>query len=197
MQIDSQMAVVVGFTALEMDKAKPEGLLGNAVSKLLLDYAKDELGVGADLCIMNNGGLRTPLPKGAITKGKIFELMPFDNMLVVVDLPYAELPNLAKHILNKGGEPFCGFEKVQLIQEGNEAKFSFASDMYAKRSHIKILTSDYLANGGDGYEVLTKATQRTELNVLIRDALIFGFQTYSSESKPLEAKIEGKVILNQ
>jgi hypothetical protein len=32
---------------------------------------------------MNSGGIRLPeMPAGAITQGKIFELMPFDNLMV-------------------------------------------------------------------------------------------------------------------
>ena len=63
--IDSAMNEVLCYSKLEMNKGKPESLLGNFVSDLCLEQFSNE----ADICIMNNGGLRNILPKGNVTKG--------------------------------------------------------------------------------------------------------------------------------
>ena len=84
--IDSVMNEVLCYSKLEMNKGKPESLLGNFVSDLCLEQFSNE----ADICIMNNGGLRNILPKGNVTKGDIYKLMPFENELVVVELTKGE-----------------------------------------------------------------------------------------------------------
>jgi len=102
--IDSVMNEVLCFSSIEMTKGKPESLIGNFVTDLCLDQYSDI----ADICIMNTGGLRSTLPKGEITRGKIYELMPFDNELVVLELNAEEIYQLSEYIVSRGGEPFSG-----------------------------------------------------------------------------------------
>ena len=55
-----------------------------------------------DICVMNNGGLRSTLAKGKITRGDIYTLMPFENKLVILELDresYLELLQHKKHEL--------------------------------------------------------------------------------------------------
>ena len=80
--IDSVMNKVLCISKIEMTKGKPESLIGNFVCDLCLQQYSNM----ADICVMNNGGLRSILPKGEITKGMIFELMPFENELVILEL---------------------------------------------------------------------------------------------------------------
>ena len=102
--IDSVMNEVLCVSEIEMTKGRPESLLGNFVTDLCLDQYSDL----SDICIMNNGGLRSTLPQGEITRGKIYELMPFENELVVLELNTSELFDLIEYIFVREGEPFSG-----------------------------------------------------------------------------------------
>ena len=53
-----------------------------------------------DFCLLNNGGLRTSLPQGNITRRKIFELMPFENELVVVTISKEKMTDLKAYLKN-------------------------------------------------------------------------------------------------
>ncbi|MBT5699560.1 MAG: 5'-nucleotidase C-terminal domain-containing protein, partial [Flavobacteriales bacterium] len=102
--IDSVMNEVLCVSEIEMTKGRPESLLGNFVTDLCLD----QYSYLADICIMNNGGLRSTLPQGEITRGKIYELMPFENELVILELNTLELFDLIEYIFVREGEPFSG-----------------------------------------------------------------------------------------
>ncbi|MFT5511730.1 MAG: 2',3'-cyclic-nucleotide 2'-phosphodiesterase (5'-nucleotidase family) [Bacteroidia bacterium] len=191
-QIDSQMNVVVGYSATELIKARPESPMGNGIADLLYRFGVNTIGNDIDLCVMNYGGLRAPIPRGPITVGRIFEIMPFDNTLVVVTINQVELNQLAGHILVKGGEPFAGAEHVSVTNFKSGPRFVFTdSTLYTKQSY-RILTSNYLADGGDSYTMFI-GKQREETNTLIREALISGFSNTSNDN-PFTAKIDGRII---
>ena len=92
----------------QLIKETPEGNLGNFVCDALfkkhVDYLAEDL-QKADFVLLNNGGLRTNVPAGTLTIGKLFELMPFDNELVIVTLNSSSMAQLLDFIAKKGGMP--------------------------------------------------------------------------------------------
>src|SRR5690606_26389461 len=88
-KIDSLMNRVIIISDMDMVKNTPEGLLGNITTDatlLQVNAVYSEKKQPVDFCFMNNGGLRASLPKGEITVGNIYTLMPFDNEAVVLTL---------------------------------------------------------------------------------------------------------------
>jgi 2',3'-cyclic-nucleotide 2'-phosphodiesterase (5'-nucleotidase family) len=160
--IDSIMNKVLCISKIEMTKGKPESLLGNFVCDLCLQQYSNM----ADICVMNNGGLRSILPKGEITKGMIFELMPFENELVILELGSDDYVQLLEYITKRGGEPFAG---VNIIMDENGTVLSQSLDL--KKGKIRVLTSDYLANGGDKMSFF-KDKKQTKVGIKLRDAII-------------------------
>ena len=61
---------------------------------------------------MNNGGLRTTLAKGKITRGDIYKVMPFENELVILELNKTDFIGLLHYITASGGEPFSGINPL-------------------------------------------------------------------------------------
>ena len=53
--------------------------------------------------------------KGEITRGKIYELMPFENELVVLELNENDFLGLVNYILKRKGEPFSGFKIIAFL----------------------------------------------------------------------------------
>ena len=98
--IEAEMNEVLTFSKISLTKKGTESLLGNFVTDLCLNYAD------AHMCVMNNGGLRTTIDKGPISRGKLYELMPFDNELVVLELNKEDYLGLLEYICKRGGEPF-------------------------------------------------------------------------------------------
>ena len=160
--IDSVMNKVLCISKIEMTKGKPESLIGNFVCDLCLQQYSNM----ADICVMNNGGLRSILPKGEITKGMIFELMPFENELVILELGSDDYIQLLEYITKRGGEPFAG---VNIIMDENGTVLSQSLDL--NKGKIRVLTSDYLANGGDKMSFF-KNKKQTKVGIKLRDAII-------------------------
>ena len=194
-QIQQEMGEIVGFTSETMVKSRPEGALGNAVSDLILTYTRELLDSSTMVCIMNHGGLRAPLPKGKITKGKVYELMPFDNTITILSLNATDMKSLANHIVSRGGEPIGGISHAKITTTSNSSTFVFEQDSFNNKQVYTVVTSNYLADGGDNFSIFKNALSRNDTPILIRDALLYAFKNYTSEANPLDAEIEGRIEL--
>ena len=161
--IEAEMNEVLTYSKINLTKKSGESLLGNFVTDLCLNYAD------AHMCVMNNGGLRTTINKGNITRGKLYELMPFENELVLLELNKTDYLGLLQYICKRGGEPFSGIN-ITMNKEGEIINNSWPVD-FAKGESIKVLTSDYLANGGDKMNFFKDKEQR-KVGIKIRDAII-------------------------
>ncbi len=89
--LEKDMNRIISFSEEEMVKGKPESKLTNFLGDIVLEEAtriaqKLDLEFTPQISFYNYGGIRTSLPSGDITVGKIFELMPFENELVFLQL---------------------------------------------------------------------------------------------------------------
>ena len=183
--IDSVMNEVLCVSEIEMTKGRPESLLGNFVTDLCLEQYSDI----ADICVMNNGGLRSTLSKGKITRGNIYELMPFENELVIVELDKKDFLGLLEYITSRGGEPFSGMIIVMSHDNKLTDYLEPAFVDFFNGGKIRILTSDYLANGGDKMWFF-KDKEQTKVGVKLRDAII----NYCKSKKTISSKLDGRLI---
>ena len=161
--IEAEMNEVLSFTKTELNKNGAESTLGNFVTDLCLNYTN------AHMCVMNNGGLRTTINKGDITRGKLYELMPFENELVVLELNKDDYIGLLNYISKRGGEPFSGI-KIIIDKEGKILSNSWPVN-FENGEKVKVLTSDYLADGGDKMSFFQNKEQE-KVGIKIRDAII-------------------------
>ncbi len=165
--LDAEMNEVLVYSEKAMIKGTPESELGNFVADLSLKIISEKFPeTHIDFCLLNNGGLRTSLPEGAITRGKIFELMPFDNELVIVSLTPEKAKELIQYINNVGGQPISG------------AKLNFTLSVDSVFSQlnwnktVNIVTTDYLANGGDKMDFFLNPIKTENTQLKLRDAII-------------------------
>ena len=182
--IEAQMNEVLTYTKNDLKKGKPQSTIGNFVTDLCLNYAD------ADMCIMNNGGLRTIIDKGNITRGKLYELMPFENELVVLELNKEEYIELLKYLVRRGGEPFSGIT-ITLNKEGHIINNSWPVN-FEKGEKVRILTSDYLANGGDQMSFFNEKTQY-KVGMKLRDAII----DYCVKTDTIDIKLDNRITIKE
>ena len=146
-----------------------ESELGNLFADLLREAAPN-----ADVGLMNGGGLRAALPAGPLVYGSLYEAMPFDNFVVVLELPAAELRKLlAKHLASqKHGILSVAGIRVRAQCKAGELEVALARDdgqPIADDERLRIATSDYLATGGD--ELFSLPRERISFTrELLRDA---------------------------
>ena len=187
--IEEQMNEVLTYSKNDLEKGRPQSTIGNFVTDLCLKYAE------ANICVMNNGGFRTTLVKGEITRGDIYKLMPFENELVVLELDTESFKSLLDYIVERG-EPFSGmkFEKYPDRYHINEIKGRKDYFELNKGKKIKVLTSDYLANGGDRMKFFKDKKQK-KVGIKLRDAII----DYCNKIDTIDVKLDDriKIISNE
>jgi 2',3'-cyclic-nucleotide 2'-phosphodiesterase (5'-nucleotidase family) len=179
-------------------KETPEGNLGNFVCDALFkkhaDYLTDS-SQKADFVLLNNGGLRTNLPSGSLSIGKIFELMPFENELVIVTLDSAAIKQMLDFIAKKGGMPVSN---LKMTIDGSEAKEVFVSGKKInEKKNYKVLTSDYLVNGGDNMLFFSNAINKYYLKKLIRTSLIEYCLDQSKKGNKISSKKDGRIKISK
>lgn len=186
-QLQLKMSEVVGTTESALIKERPEGTLCN----LMADACMETLayrGFEADLAVLNYGGVRVPsIEAGTITLGKVYELMPFDNMVVVLHIKGQYVQQLLNLSAANGGWPVAGVRMI--IADGKATQVYINNKPIDEQAVYKLATTDYMAGGGDKAVMLAAAEKRTETGMLLRDAIIHYIKKYS----PLTLKKDGRV----
>lgn len=173
--LDAEMNEVIGEIDHNMTKRLPESTLGNFVAQLLKDQTEIIIGDSLDFAMQNHGGLRIPsLAKGEVTRGKIFELMPFDNMLVVITADGAIINRLFDVIAKRGGWPMTDDIKLT-IKDTLVSELLIHNKPVQEDKLYKFAINDYIANGGNNCDFLQEGKVET-LDITVRDAIIDFFE---------------------
>jgi 2',3'-cyclic-nucleotide 2'-phosphodiesterase (5'-nucleotidase family) len=196
-KLDSLMNEVLCENNQDLIKELPEGTLGNFVCDEIYEYATNKLNIKADFCIYNYGGIRiSNLPKGKITIGKIYELCPFENTLVLVELKGNYCIELFDLIAKNNGTPCSRQLNLKLNKQQIQEVLLNKQVLDTNQSYF-ILTNDYVANGGDKTEPMKKATSKKELNIKIRDLLISSLQERGKFNNAIKVEKDGRITQNQ
>lgn len=177
------------------------GTLGNFVTDGIRAYAESKLGERVDLTIMNAGGLRkNTISEGELRASDVFELLPFENALMVVEISGANLLKLLPPLVrdaqsgarlqykwNDQNRP--DFLSGKLIDaEGHEQEID-PNKLYT------IVTIDYLLKvGGGAYAVLKEAKSVTPLNITLRDAMMEYVKSETAAGRVIRAHVDNRYV---
>jgi 2',3'-cyclic-nucleotide 2'-phosphodiesterase (5'-nucleotidase family) len=167
-ELDATMNVIVGSCDAELNKEKPNGSLGSMVCDAMLHCAK-KIDTSVCLAIANYGGIRiSALQKGNITRGKIYELMPFENTIAIMQLSGVQIDSFCQKIAKAGGMPISG---LSFSMKNNKATAIYIAGKALQADKLySIALNSYMANGGDECEFLIPL-KKNITSVLIRDAI--------------------------
>ncbi|MFZ1676833.1 MAG: 5'-nucleotidase C-terminal domain-containing protein [Saprospiraceae bacterium] len=191
-QLDTVMNEVIGDVVNDLYKQRIESSLGNWVADVMLDGVKRD-GYSADIGVVNYGGLRVQsITAGPLTRGEIFELSPFDNMIVVVDIPGKILDTLFQKIASAVGWPVSRGIKMEMSNKMLTSCLVLNQPIDTNRIY-KVATLDYVANGGDDMKFLIPLT-RVQTGKILRDMLIEDALRHKAENKGITSFVEGRII---
>jgi len=159
LELQVKMDEKLGFASCDMLKNRPEGNLDNFVADLVLNYALKDFVDSVDVklvALFNHGGLRAPLNRGDILLRHVYELMPFENELVYIKLEASRFQDIRNYLLETGGEPLAGFSYKDTV---------VSNDFW-------VVTSDYLAEGGDRMNFFLDPVYIVKTGHLLRDRII-------------------------
>jgi 2',3'-cyclic-nucleotide 2'-phosphodiesterase (5'-nucleotidase family) len=187
-QLDAKMNRQLATVKTPLKKGQPESTLGNWIADL---FAQAAAGSFPDRDIvfatLNQGGIRVrEISTGPLIVSEIYELMPFDNELVLMELSGKVFKEFISHIANDGGWPVSAELSVKATSDGLDIKIGGKAIDPDKIYTVAL--PDYVANGGSGTSML-KQLPKINSGLLIRDLLI----EYASKlTAPISVKVEGK-----
>lgn len=137
----------------------------------------------ADFALQNSGGLRTSLPKGEIDYGNLYEVLPFDNLLVTMKLSGKQVDDLLTAVVRTGRVFQTAGLHVELTCDksgkpaGARAKELATGKPLVPTKTYTVVWNDFLANGGDGTrEVLANVEQTFHPQYTLRDVVAEGLR---------------------
>jgi 2',3'-cyclic-nucleotide 2'-phosphodiesterase (5'-nucleotidase family) len=190
-QVDLQMNVVIGRAAETMRGHAPESLLSNFSADVYRKSASDYLKSEVDIAIVNLGGLRTVVPAGDITVRKVFELMPFENELVIVYLKGDNLNALCQYFASMGGEGVSGLRFK--IDTKKAVEIQIGGQPLDTNKIYSIATNDYLAGGNDKMAALALHEKRINTGIKVRNMLIDFIKAQTAKGKEIRAELDGRI----
>ncbi|MCF7858110.1 MAG: bifunctional metallophosphatase/5'-nucleotidase [Candidatus Cloacimonetes bacterium] len=185
------MDEIIGEAAINItrDGSGPQNLIGNLVCEAMKEYTK------ADFAFINLGGIRDEILKGPITYRNVFNVMPFDNQVVLIEVDGKFLKDIietrvagSRHGLRTAG--------IKVIINRNREDFNRISELIIGGEHwksdkiYKIATSDFLLQGNAGLALLTKIPESkiTRYEQGLREVIV----EYIKENSPVSAEIDDR-----
>ncbi|MFJ3586124.1 bifunctional metallophosphatase/5'-nucleotidase [Streptomyces sp. NPDC090127] len=206
----------VGYISGDVDNPfdAPEKPLGNLIADAQLEGMAPADKGGAQLALMNPGGVRAPLVHkasagegdGVVTYGEAYTVQPFTNMMTAVDLTGAQLLTALQQQVSG---PNQAAPKILQVSNG----FTYTLDM-TKTGADRIVTSsvrlngaaidpsktyrvamnEFLAGGGDGFAVL-KEHKNKLVGASDLDLFTAYLGAHSSASAPLAPPATGRITV--
>ena len=192
-QLDSDIHVVIGRSAIELTRGLPEASLNTFVADAMLDYGRKIK--PTDIAITNLGGLRTDLQEGPITVGDVMQVMPFDNAMVFVELSGKEVNNLCDAIAAKGGEVVAGIS-MKIVGDKAEDVLIQGKPIDENRTYL-IITTDYLSYGNDHLEPLANFKTIESLDILVRDLLIGHIMNETKAGRAIQPTLKNNIYVEK
>lgn len=193
-ELNKTMGKVIGFANASMYKKQPESILGNFMADCIQKMGTQKFNQPVDIGFMNQGGIRAGLNKGNISVGNVYELMPFDNLIVIQELSGAVLEKFIQLIAADGGWPISAGSSFTIKDKKAVDIIINGKPIDMKAKYITANT-DYIANGGSGSAML-KGIPYLNKGYLLRDALIDYINDLTKTGKPVDGKLEKRVSLN-
>jgi 2',3'-cyclic-nucleotide 2'-phosphodiesterase (5'-nucleotidase family) len=173
-----------------------ENGLGNLVADVMRKIG------GTQFAFTNAGGLRTDVPAGAITLGRVWEIIPFVNTVVTMELTGAQVIEVLANA-SKGMTPVSGLKCTWRPIPGSKDKREIVSVTLPDgraldpAARYTVSTNDFMATGGDNYAAFKAGTKVYNTNILIRDALVDYLKAEGAAGRPVAPQAEGRAVQAQ
>ncbi|HKA25424.1 MAG TPA: 5'-nucleotidase C-terminal domain-containing protein, partial [Candidatus Eisenbacteria bacterium] len=153
---------------------------------------------GADFAFQNPGGLRADLAPGSVNVKDVYEIMPFDNRIATVHLTGAQvLEAVETGVKGDGCVQVAGLrysfdrsrprgERVVKIELTN------GQPLDPKATYL-VATNDFMAQGGDGFDVFAQGPDLKVTENLVRDALVADCEARAQRGEKLTIALDGRI----
>ena len=192
--IEKDLSEILAFAPKNIDKTGEwQSSIGNLLADVVIEKGNPILklrkNVSIDFCLLNHGGIRAIIPKGNVTAKTAFEIMPFENSLIIVAMKGSDVLEIPTYIIKeKKPHPLSGM--IFTIDKNNLAKnILIQGKPIDENKTYYVATSDYLANGGDNMTFFKKNSDKIDLDYKLRNILIDYFKTVDTIPLVLDKRI--------
>ena len=187
---------VVGHSArlLVNIRTEPDLPLGNIVADALREKGSSYFGVPMDFAISNYGGIRNPLPEGAILMDDVEAMFPFKNYMCYAKVRGNNLQRLLEQLSKTQAFQAVSGCKVK-VKAHELAEAEVGGEPIDPNRLYNITTIDFLLSGGDGIAIGALAEDVVLTDVLVKDVMLEYFQKMEAEGKVIDGQKDGRVIM--
>lgn len=194
----TEINTVISYAPQNINRydGKLQSSLGNLLADLCYERTnvifKERTGKEIDFSMFNYGGIRASISKGTVTNKNPFELMPFENSLVVVELSGKKVAELVDYFIkNKSAHPLSKNIEL-LINTDKSYQLKINNQKFDLTKNYFVLTSDYLQSGGDKMDFFKNPISLFKTDYKMRHAIIDEFKSLDT----LKTFLDNRVILN-
>jgi 2',3'-cyclic-nucleotide 2'-phosphodiesterase (5'-nucleotidase family) len=194
------LSVVIGKALVTLDGERAnvrtkETNLGNYIA----DWMR--ISTGADIAFENGGSIRTSIPAGDVTVGNVYSVLPFDNLLVMLEIKGSTLKAALENSVSAYPAQLGGFLQVSGFSFTFDPSKPVGSRVVSMtkdgkpmdmNTTFRLCTADFTASGGDGYSMLKgiKAVAAPGL-AWMRDGLV----AYITAHPEINPTVEGRITV--
>jgi 2',3'-cyclic-nucleotide 2'-phosphodiesterase (5'-nucleotidase family) len=165
--------------------SKSDGKFNTAIGNLMADAVYSEgnvifnkrTGNNIDFVLLNHGGIRSIISKGDIKIRTAFEVMPFENSVVIAAIKGEQVNELITYLSKaKRAHPVSYQLQLTLDKNGDVSSATINGEPIDRTKTYYVATNDYLFNGGDGMTFFHPNESLHVLDYKIRNVLIDNFK---------------------
>lgn len=190
-EMERQMNAKVSHTNIELTKTGNNSTLGALLADYTLQGAEEWARQNAlptpDAAVINIGGIRSTIGKGDILVKHIFEVMPFENEVVIVKIKGTDIQGLFDYYAQTQKNNPVSRLLIE-IHQGQVAKALVNGQPIDLNRDYYIATSDYLALGGDNMKFFGKG-ELISTGIKLRDLFIQKFKEHTEVSIPTDVRL--------
>lgn len=188
---------IVGKTKVELDGKREhnramETNLGNLITDAMRQVAK------ADVAITNGGGIRETIKMGDVKMGDVLTTFPFTNYTISLKVTGEDIVKALENGVSKAPALDGRFPQVSGLTfkfDPSKEPGSRVFDVMVGKNPIDLkkeytlATNDFMATGGDGYEMFKGKVQIGQFELLSET-----LAKYFAANGEIEPKVEGRII---
>ncbi len=192
--IEVEINKVLTFTKKDLNRY--DGKLESSLGNLLADLAYEQgnpifhkmTGKNVDFSVFNYGGIRANIPTGPVTYRNAFQLMPFENTLVVAEITGEKMKMMIDYLHKaQRAHPISKHFRITIKNDQPHKMMVNGEDFDVNRNYY-VLTSDYLQNGGDNMVFFKDPVNLYKLDYKLRGAII----DYFLKQDTLRVTLDGR-----
>ena len=196
--VSKEMNRVLSFAPYSMDKSQGElntaigNMMADAVMELAGPILESRTGEHLDVVLLNHGGIRSAISQGDITVGTAFQVMPFENEVVVAALTADGVRQLVDYLVEERvAHPIAGMQ-ITIDEKKQEVEVLVDNKPLEEGRIYYVATNDYLFEGGDRMDFFNSSSQEIVLDYKIRNLLIDYFEQQDS----IAPEIDNRFIMH-